>query len=224
MNLTKCIASTPEYNKLTGQSSPSGWFIQFPFDAEFLEQFKEFIDRAYREWNPATKTWWVDEECWLPLSELFENWNQPIVKKKKDKHKVKSCHLCGGTGLLPFVKKDGKVSSSAKVFCECNPQINGYSSPYPYQYTPEMFDFPMSYDFRSFIEQEITGKPLPILTEKETSVSNVEVYRHHPHIHQYTKKVSGKLLIKVESLDGKIKYLENKLNGTISKRKRKPSY
>ena len=143
---------------------------------------------------------------------------------EKTEEKTCSLNRCDGSGLLPFIKKDGKVSSYAKVFCECNPQNDGHNSPYPYQYTPEMFDFPMSYDFRSFVEQEITGKPLPILTERETSVSNVEVYRHHPHIHQYTEKVSRKLLIKVESLESKIKYLENKLNDSVSKRKRKPSY
>lgn len=155
MKLNSCIESVDEYGR-------SGWLIQFPYNAEFIDEFKGVINYHHRQWNADTLTWWVDEIYAQTLEQLFDNWTFPIIK---DTQKTTGCPKCNGTGLLPFVKRDGKVSSYAKIFCECHEEHEYY-----HRLTPEMFDFPMSYDFRSFIEEQCTGKPLPpIDPEDETT-------------------------------------------------------
>ena len=62
------------------------------------------------------------------------------------------CKKCNHTGFLPFIKK-GKVIPNTRLYCECHQDE-------PEHYEP-IFDFPCSYDFRSFVEEQCTGQPLP---------------------------------------------------------------
>ncbi len=79
--LTKCIKHKNEFGR-------QGWLIQFPYDQLFLnDEFKDCIHAGFRQWFPNQKAWWVDESCGEVLQQLFENWNQPILKKQ-----VKQCN------------------------------------------------------------------------------------------------------------------------------------
>ncbi len=148
MKLTKCIVN---------MSGPRlGWLIKFPYDAAFLEEFKDCIERGYREWHEASKSWWVDEMAgeWLP--QLFENWEYPIVRKSATQ---KKCPLnkCDGTGKLPFVK-DGRLILDTYIFCDCredNPERLSQN-----RAKPSDFDFPMSDIFRGY-SFEYSGKTDP---------------------------------------------------------------
>lgn len=75
--------------------------------------------------------------------------------------KRQDCQKCKGTGLLPFIKPDGTTSEFAKVFCECR-EDDCHHEYYPRPRVSD-WDFAMSRDWRSYIEQEVTGSPLPAL-------------------------------------------------------------
>lgn len=72
------------------------------------------------------------------------------------------CKKCKGTELIPLVK-DGKVIPYAFINCECHED----EPEHYYPLTPEDFDFPCSYAFRSYFEEQCTGNPLPQLYPKE---------------------------------------------------------
>ncbi len=69
------------------------------------------------------------------------------------------CNKCDGSGLIPLKRKDGSVISHSFIYCECREDEPEHYQTHP----PEDFDFPMSYNFRSFVEEQSTGQPLPAL-------------------------------------------------------------
>lgn len=73
-----------------------------------------------------------------------------------------SCSRCDN-GKVPFKRKDGSIVPYAWLDCSCKED-----EPEHYQLLkPEDFDFPCSYDFRSFVEREYTGKSLPSIEPSE---------------------------------------------------------
>jgi len=68
-----------------------------------------------------------------------------------------SCFICGGIGLVPFIK-NGKVIPNTFLFCECHEEkYESYREP-----RPEDFDFPMSYSvYRSLCQQHGWQDPGP---------------------------------------------------------------
>ncbi|KKK79140.1 hypothetical protein LCGC14_2836500 [marine sediment metagenome] len=62
-----------------------------------------------------------------------------------------TCKICDGSGLIPFVKSDGKVSVHAKIFCECHEENKHAYSP-PLQ--PSDIDFPISHNTYRALCQE----------------------------------------------------------------------
>jgi len=90
---------------------------------------------------------------------------------------MSKCSKCGGTGLLPFIK-NGKTIPDVHLFCDCHPQYGIDVKEQYHPMSPEDFDFPCSYSFRSYIEEELTGKPLPSLyPEPEPEKQPDEVVR-----------------------------------------------
>lgn len=57
-----------------------------------------------------------------------------------------TCNKCNGTGRIPL-----KSYRHGFINCECQEER---SREYPYQYTPDMFDFPCSETFRAFYGNE----------------------------------------------------------------------
>jgi len=174
MNLTKCIQHKNEFGK-------QGWLIQFPYDALFLnDDFKEAIDHPYREWNPATKTWWVDEECGGMLAGLFENWDMPITKNTM-RWKPK-CSICNDTGLVPskvlgvFSKKP---IPNCWENCECRDETEHYQ-----RLRPSDFDFPMSETFRAFTYQYCNQPDPGLISEPPETTPQVIEHRHSDMSHK----------------------------------------
>lgn len=79
------------------------------------------------------------------------------------------CPKCHHTGLIPFrnkkgeipyfKSKKGKIIPITSVYCECCQNEKEI-----YHYEPihlEDFDFPCSYDWRAYYEEQWTGKSLP---------------------------------------------------------------
>lgn len=157
MNLTKCVKRNNEFGR-------PGWLIQFPYDQLFLnDEFKDSIDAGFRQWLPEKKAWWVDESCGEWLQQLFENWNQPIVKRQ-----VKPpCSICNGTGLVssPALGKfSGKPIPNCFTRCECNPE----ESESYHRIIPADFDFPISWDFHRWACQTYgNGDPGPDRSQEE---------------------------------------------------------
>ncbi|KKN07843.1 hypothetical protein LCGC14_1062960 [marine sediment metagenome] len=181
MKLTYCSVDKNE-------RGDSGWLIRFPYNPEFLEEFKDAIDRHYREWRSAIKSWWVDEEAGGMLAGLFENWDMPI---SQDINTIRiwtapKCQKCNGRGYVPSThlgKFSGKIIPNAYMDCECKVE-----EPEHYRrMRAEDFDFPMSYAWRSYFEEQITGKPLPSTDPPEASESTprvTEVIHRHSEMGQ----------------------------------------
>jgi len=157
MDLTSCVVGPNERGE-------PGWFIRFPFNAAFLEEFKEAIDRYYREWIPAIKTWWVHEEGGGMLAGLFDNWDllvkQPInVQFLRQSPK---CPKCKGRGYVPSTHLgffSGKVVPNAFMDCECKQAERDYY----HRIRPADMDFPCSDAFRGY-SFEFCGKDDPAFT------------------------------------------------------------
>ena len=129
------------------------------------------------------------------------------------------CDKCNNTGLIPFIKKDGTVSSYAKVFCDCHED----ELEYDYPISPEDFDFPMSYDFRSFIEERFTGKPLPALEPKTEDIQPENIIVKPTFIYFKNDIRALELNKRVTELENFNQYLlkkEKDLMAKASKRKR----
>ena len=77
------------------------------------------------------------------------------------------CLKCGGSGLLPFVK-EGKVIPHTHLFCECRQENHEYLP----ALKPEDIDFACSRDWRSFYEEQATGRPLEPLEQASTLTSS----------------------------------------------------
>ena len=204
MNLTKCI---------TGKNgSRDGWFIKFLYDAEFLEEFKDAIDRPYRDWNLATKTWWVDEECGGMLAGIFENWDMPINQPKNTMYVKPRCPICNDKGLVPskvLGKFSGKTIPNCYSRCKCNPEIERY-----HRVRLSDFDFPMSDAFRGF-SYEYCGMPdpaeVPETIKSEEQPEPVSIQEPWDKRQQY----------QVDQLRSQVLHLEHKIQ-EITKRKAKP--
>ena len=141
--------------------SRAGWLIRFPFDAGFLEEFKDAIDYHYREWRPALKSWFVDEDCEPVLTELFENWRiAPRLPPRKTSKPITICSKCKGTGLVPFKNKYGKVILNCWTHCDCHPVYG--ANPLWRQLPVRLkdYDFACSDSFRAWIYQSY-GVPDP---------------------------------------------------------------
>src|SRR3990167_8943175 len=154
MDLTSCVVGKNDRGAL-------GWFIRFPFDAEFLGEFKDCIDRYYRDWIPATKTWWVSEECGGMLAGLFENWDLPVNQPKNVQFLKRSpkCPKCNNKGYVSSTHPgvfSGKPIPNAYVDCECKKETFDYY----HRIKPEDMEFPCSDTFRGFSFQ-ISGKDDP---------------------------------------------------------------
>jgi len=209
VKLTHCAVEIREGNP--------GWLIRFPYNAYFLEEFKDCIPREAREWMPKTKSWWVDEECGQLLSELFDNWSFPIPPPKRITKNIK-CQKCNDKGLVPSKALgvfSGKPIPNCYQSCECREERHDY---YPRLKVTD-FDFPMSYDFRSFIEEEITGKPLPPIDLPEGKEQEPQVVEHvHRHYDMSRQDFS-----KLQQTVLKVDYLEKRLNER-KPGKRSPKY
>ncbi len=70
-----------------------------------------------------------------------------------------NCKKCKGTKLIPF-KKDGSVVPNAWIHCSCYEEEPEHYHPV----LPEDFDFPMSYDFRAYVNGEPSIEPPKIVT------------------------------------------------------------
>jgi len=123
---------------------------------------------------------------------------------------------CDGSGLLPFIGKDGKVRNDVHLFCDCHPDYGIDVREHYTAVTAEDFDYPMSYAWRSFIEQETTGKPLPPI-EPEVREPEPRVIEH---IHR-TSNMSAKEFAELKQLRLKVDWLEKKLTERQTKAKPK---
>lgn len=172
MKLTYCIVGD--------NFGRPGWFIKFPFDAGFLKEFKE-ISYHLRSWDSDKKTWWVSEECAEELAFLFENWAiAPIIKPSKTSGANGKCLKCGGRGLVPSTvlgKFSGKPIPNCFTKCECRKEEEHEYYP---RFKPSDFDFPMSHGWRSYIEEECTGKPLPAIYPQASDLSESPVETSEP--------------------------------------------
>ena len=204
VKLTHCAVEIREGNP--------GWLIRFPYNAYFLEEFKDCIPREAREWMPKTKSWWVDEECGQLLSELFDNWSFPIPPPKRITKNIK-CQKCNDKGLVPSKALgvfSGKPIPNCYQSCECREERHDY---YPRLKVTD-FDFPMSYDFhRSLCQQHGWTDPGPDRPpELEEKPQVVE------HIHR-TSDMSKKEFDLLQQTVLKVDYLEKRLNERKPKKK-----
>ena len=209
MKLTRCVVQT-EHN------SP-GWLIQFPYDRYFLTEFKECIDRGYREWHEASKSWWVDEFAgeWLP--QLFENWDIPLQPKRPVQSKKCPLGKCDGTGKIPFIK-DGRAIPCTHIFCDCkedNPERLSQD-----RARPSDFDFPMSdlfighaYEYcgKTYPSQTLV-EPIPQTVEAKTSIEILEGGRNMG-MTMFNQRFIG--------LQGAVRHAVNKLNEHVDASKKK---
>ncbi len=147
---------------------------------------------------------------------------------------------CDGSGLLPFKREDGSVSSHCKIFCDCHP-IYGVDAHTPVPLATQGnrpgtgsrtykqqrgrlhlyqddWDFSMSYDFYRMLCQE-HGWDDPgsdYLSEPpkpEPQVTEV-IHRH--------SDMSHKDFTELQNLRGQMKYLQSKIEELQRKRKPKP--
>jgi len=181
MKLTKCTPCL---------GYRQGWFIQFPYDPDFLEVFKDAIEKRDRAWDDDKRQWWVRERCGETLRELFENWTHP-VSQETPKPK---CPICKGTGLLPFVNKESKTIPHAFLFCECSeynhPEIDHF-----HPLVPSDIDYPVSYShYRALCQYH--GWPDPgddsLIEQASTNESAAPREIIHRHFHQYEPKPKPK--------------------------------
>jgi len=105
-----------------------------------------------------------------------------VQPQKKVKHPC-PYKRCDGSGLLPFVGKDGKARSDVHLFCDCHPQYgenakDGYYSPL----RPEDIDYPVSYSYwRSLCQNhgwQDPGSDYPPEPHEEAPKEQVIVHRH----------------------------------------------
>jgi len=113
-----------------------------------------------------------------------------------------TCSKCGGTGLIPFVNKAGKVIPFAWQDCDCKVEPVEHHEPI----TPADFDFSVSDTFRGYYHQHYGGhdrgyKPT---IERKSEVVRTEV------IHR-TSNMSAKDFARLNSIEGEVKYLRQKL-------------
>jgi len=152
-----------------------------------------------------------------------------------------TCSICGGTGLLPFVKPNGTISKHAKVFCDCHPVYgtNAHTSiplatqgnrpgigsrTYKQQrgrlhLYPDDFDFPMSYSvYRSLCQQYGWQDPGPDRPpEQEQKPQVVEhIVRH--------SNLGAKEFDLLQQTALKVQYLDEKLTEVLAKRKPRGKY
>ncbi len=125
------------------------------------------------------------------------------------------CEKCNHTGLVPskaLGKFSGKPIPNCFSDCECKQQED---REYLYQYTPEMFDFPMSYDFyRSLCQQHSWPDPGPDRPQKQAEQAPQVVEHIHRHSDMGKKEFS-----QLQALIGEVKYLHEKLDGISTKKK-----
>ena len=84
-----------------------------------------------------------------------------------------TCLKCGGSGLIPskvLGKFSGKPIPNCWTHCECYEEEPEHC----HELTPDDYDFPMSYSFRSYIEERTTGKPLPAIESQQAPVHQPE--------------------------------------------------
>jgi len=109
------------------------------------------------------------------------------------------CTKCNDTGLVPFVK-NGKVIPHTYIHCGCYEEPIEYFHPM----TPEDIDYPCSYAWRSYYEEQITGKPLPSLypePEPEPEKQDEVVVKHqviYEHRHTDSTEQDHKRLDRIE--------------------------
>ncbi len=81
------------------------------------------------------------------------------------------CPKCGGSGLIPFIGKSGKVIPGTFLYCSCRQDESRF-----YETKPEDIDFPCSdYCWRALAREN--GWPQAITASREV-VREVVVERH----------------------------------------------
>ena len=114
---------------------------------------------------------------------------------------------CDGSGLVPFVGKDGKVRNDAHIFCDCHSQygidvIDHYHEP-----RLEDYDFPMSSDFRAWAYQ-YCGVLDPYIPSKPRIETEIQpIFKPRPVDKEIDQLKAGYI------------HLQNKLNGHLDKSK-----
>lgn len=103
------------------------------------------------------------------------------------------CDKCNHTGLIPFKNDAGKTIPHAYLFCTCNPQLDGHSQPYPHEYTPELYDFPMSYSYyRSLCLEHGWPDPGPDTSPSEEEQPSPIEDRDAIHLQRQIDKMKAK--------------------------------
>lgn len=117
------------------------------------------------------------------------------------------CEKCKGEGLLPFRNKDGQIINGAFVYCECHEDEPEHNEPV----SPEDFDFPVSYLFRSY-EAEQYGEHLPSIDPPERGASPLLEITEPEWTRQQWEYV--------QNLRGLVNHLQNKINEHLNKDKK----
>ncbi len=125
---------------------------------------------------------------------------------------------CDGKGLLPFVLPDGTISKFAKVFCDCHP-VYGVNPELEHfrPVTPEDYDFPMSFDFRTWTYWQ-SSFPDPMPQSLQATKSPEEPPKEVIHRYSGMERQEFALLQKTSNA---VKYLLSKVE-EMEKKKAKP--
>jgi len=131
------------------------------------------------------------------------------------------CPKCGGSGLLPFTGKDGKVRKDVHLFCDCHPIYgeNAYIGCYSVG-RPDDIDYPCSDTFRGY-SFEYCGMPdqgyISPDRQEEAPKPQEIIHRH--------SNMSSKDFAKLRSMEGQVKFLQDKVDELTKRRqpKQKPA-
>lgn len=130
------------------------------------------------------------------------------------------CEFCDGSGLIPLKNKDGKIIPYAWTYCQCRQEPEEHYTPL----TIDDFDFPMSDTFRgySFTQCGVPDPgyipPSPDLSVIEHRLEELEAKISEP------GRIPRKYQYQLQQLQGRVNYLQNKLNEHIDiKRREKPA-
>ena len=109
------------------------------------------------------------------------------------------CLKCHDTGKVPLIKH-GKLIPYAWVYCDCRePERETHHT-----VTPDMFDYPMSSDFRAFSYEYCNQPDLGYIPpEPEAPPPQIIEHRH--------SDMSQKDYVRLQNLEGQVKYLQGKM-------------
>lgn len=58
---------------MTWDATVGAYKLSFPYNEDFIATLKGLIPAGKRDYDPKLKTWWVNEEYYLPLKTLMEH-------------------------------------------------------------------------------------------------------------------------------------------------------